>query len=119
MRVAVIGASDKPHRYAYQAVKLLLEKGHEVYPVHPRVREIDGLKVYPSIRDAGDCFDTVTLYVGQAGSAAMADEILGCMPKRIIFNPGAENPDLEDRAKTMGVETVRGCTLVMLKTKQF
>ena len=60
MKAAVIGASNKPHRYSYQAVMLLKEKGHEVYPVHRRVKEIEGIKVYPSILDIKDFIDTTT-----------------------------------------------------------
>lgn len=120
MNVAVIGASDKPKRYAYMAVRLLLEKGHTVFPVHQRVREIDGLRgVYPSPRDIASPIDTITLYVGKSTSAAMAADILACRPRRIIFNPGAENEALERQAKKAGIQTVRGCTLVMLRTGQF
>jgi uncharacterized protein len=119
MNVAVIGASHKPERYAYMAVKLLLEKEHTVFPVHQRIREIDGLKVYPSLRNIPEPIDTITLYVGELTSAAMAADILACRPRRIIFNPGAENEALEQQAREAGIQTVRGCTLVMLKTGQF
>ena len=119
MRVAVIGASNKTHRYAYQAVKLLAEHGHTVYPIHPRLRDIDGIPVYPSIRDIPEAIDTVTLYVGEAISTAMTTDILGCRPRRIIFNPGAENPGLYEHARKEEIEVLSGCTLVMLKTHQF
>ena len=119
MNVAVIGASNKPERYAYMAVKLLLEKEHNVFPVHQRVREIDGLRVYPSLGNITSPIDTVTLYVGKLTSSAMTADILACYPRRIIFNPCAENETLEQQAKEAGIQTVRGCTLVMLKTGQF
>ncbi|OQA53968.1 MAG: hypothetical protein BWY42_01763 [Candidatus Omnitrophica bacterium ADurb.Bin277] len=119
MNVAVIGASDKPERYACMAVRLLLEKGHTVFPVRQRVREIDGLRVYPSLGNITAPIDTITLYVGKSTSAAMAADILACRPRRIIFNPGAENEALERQAGETGIQTVRGCTLVMLKTGQF
>lgn len=119
MKVAVIGASDKPERYAYKAVKLLLEYGHEVFPVHPRLEQIEGLKVYPNLEAVPGPVDTVTLYVGPAGSDKVAHQILAAKPRRIIFNPGAENPPLEEAAKHLGILTVEGCTLVLLKTNQF
>jgi predicted CoA-binding protein len=105
--------------YAYQAMKLLLEKEHQVYLVHPRLAEIEGLPVYQTVRDIHGPVHTVTLYVGAPRSTAMISEILACRPQRIIFNPGAENDALEKQARDAGVETVRGCTLVMLKTNQF
>jgi uncharacterized protein len=119
MNVAVIGASDKPDRYSYQAVMLLKEKGHAVYPVHQRIKEIEGMKVYPSVKDITDPIDTVTMYVAADISAKIAEDILAKKPRRIIFNPGAENPELERLAGGRGIKPVNACTLVMLRTSQF
>jgi predicted CoA-binding protein len=119
MDVMLIGATDKKDRYAYQAMKLLLEKGHRVYLLHPRITAIEGLRVYQSVRDIPQGIHTVTLYVSAIRSTPMIGDILACRPQRIIFNPGAENDALEKQAQDAGIETVRGCTLVMLKTNQF
>ncbi len=119
MNVAVIGASNKPERYSYQAVKLLQEKGHKVFPVHQRVKDIEGIKVYPSIKDILEPIDTVSLYVASDISNLMTDDILSVNPRRIIFNPGAENPHLESKAQSAGIEALNACTLVMLRTGQF
>jgi predicted CoA-binding protein len=119
MDVLLIGATDKTDRYAYQAMKLLLEKGHRVYLLHPRLAEIEGLRVYHTVGEIPEQIHTVTLYVGAPRSTPMAEEILGCRPQRIIFNPGTENDSLEQQAWNAGIDTVRGCTLVMLKTNQF
>jgi len=119
MKVAVIGASNKPDRYSYQAVMLLREKGHEVYPVHPRIREIEGIQVFSSMNVIKDEIDTVSMYVGAAISNSIINDILLLDPRRIIFNPGAENSGLEKIVKEKGVITANACTLVMLKTGQF
>ncbi len=119
MNVMLIGATDKKDRYAYQAMKLLLEKGHQVHLVHPRLTDIEGLRVYPSALDVPGSIHTITLYVGAPRSTPMIDQILACRPQRIIFNPGAENDALEEQARNAGIETIRGCTLVMLRTNQF
>jgi len=119
VKVAVIEASNKPHRYSCQAVKLIKEMGHKVYPVHRRVKEIEGIKVYPSILDIKDIVDTVTLYVNANISKVLSKDILAINPRRIIFNPGAENLELEKMAIDKGIVTINACTLVMLKTGQF
>ena len=119
MKVAVIGASNKPDRYSYQAVKLLQEKGHQVYPVHQRLKDIDGLRVYPSVKDIRDALDTITLYVAADISSKLTDDIINKKPRRIIFNPGAENPELEATVKAKGILPINACTLVMLRTGQF
>jgi len=119
MKVAVIGAHTNPEKYSNMAVRMLLENGHDVFPVHPALDEVERLKVYKSVADIMDDIHTITLYVGPAVSSKLADSILQKNPERIIFNPGAENPELAVQAKRRGIETVDGCTLVMLRIRQF
>ncbi len=119
MNVAVIGASNDPEKYSYKAVMLLKEKGHTVFPVHHVIREIEGLKVYPSIQDIPELVDTLSLYVSKEISSGLAGDFFSKKPRRIIFNPGSENPALEAQAVAKGIKTLNACTLVMLRTNQF
>ena len=119
MNVAVIGASDKPGRYSFLAIELLLANGHRVFPVHQRVKEIQGLKVYSSVTDITESLDTISLYISSNISDVISDSILAKKPHRIIFNPGAENASLSTRARLLGIETVESCTLVMLRNGTF
>ena len=119
MNVAVIGASAKPERYSYQAVKLLREKGHAVYPVHPSLREIEGLPVFAALNRLPVVPDVVTLYVSAAHQEPVADDLLALAPRRVIFNPGTENPALAERLRAAGISTLEACTLVLLKTGAF
>ncbi len=119
MNVAVLGASDKPDRYAYQAIMLLKEKGHQVFPVHPKLKIIEGIPVYSSLKDIPESVDTISLYLGPERSNLVINEIIQKKPRRVILNPGTENPILEERAKTAGIQVFNACTLVMLKTNQF
>ena len=77
------------------------------------------MRVYPSINDIDDLIDTVTMYVGADVSDVLLEDIIAKKPRRIIFNPGAENVYLEKRAREQGMITVNACTLVILKTGQF
>ena len=117
--VAILGASPKPDRYAYKALEMLHQYGHRTLPINPAFEEIRGEKCYPTIGAAPGPIDTVTLYLGQARSNPLIDEIIKAKPRRIIMNPGAENQDLAERAEDAGIEVVEGCTLVMLQTGQF
>ncbi len=119
MNVAVIGASNKPDRYSYQAVMLLKEKGHTVFPVHPKIQEIEGIKVYHSLHEIMAPLDVISLYVSEEKSASMIHEILQKHPRRVIFNPGAENPELAAKVSLAGIQALEACTLVMLRTGQF
>jgi predicted CoA-binding protein len=110
---AVIGASPNPDRYAFKATRSLKNHGHKVFPVGIHRGEIDGETILldkPALKDV----DTVTLYVGPRNQVHWKEYILGLHPKRIIFNPGTENPELEKAAEDKGIECVHGCTLVML-----
>ena len=119
MNVAILGASNKPERYSHQAVLLLAQKGHAVFPVHPALSDIDGHRVYKTLADNPERLDTLTLYVSPAHSTGMTDAILAARPGRVIFNPGTENPALEEPLAAAGIEVVHACTLVMLRTGQF
>ena len=117
--VAILGASPKPERYAYKAFEMLREYGHRPLPINPAFEEILGEKCYPRISDAPGPIDTVTMYLGEARSNPLIDDIIAAKPRRIIMNPGAENSALAQQAEDAGIEVVEGCTLVMLQTGQF
>lgn len=119
MNVAVVGASHDPDTYSNKAVRLLIENGHRVFPVNPGLKEVEGLPSYASLADIPEPVDTVTLYVSRKISSKIKDEILTAAPRRIIFNPGAENADVRVAAEQKGITTIEACTLVMLKTSQF
>ncbi len=119
MNVAVLGASNKPDRYSFKAVRMLREKGHTPYPVHPALAEVDGLPVFPSLSAIPAPVDTVTVYLSPRSQQPIADELLNSSARRVIFNPGAENPALAEQLRQRGKEVVEACTLVLLTIGQF
>ena len=120
MKVAVLGASPKPDRYANKAIRLLLKHNHEVVPVNPAYEEIEGLPVVHEVEDlAPNSIDTVTLYLGPDRNNSLGEVLIKLNPRRVIFNPGTENPELEKKLEKAGIRVVEACTLVMLNTNQF
>jgi len=119
MNVAVLGASVKPERYSNQAVSRLIAKDHTVFPVNPNLSEIYGTRVYPSLTQVPEPIDTVTVYLGPEKSSSLEKELLRVNPRRIIFNPGAENQELMVGLENSGIECIQGCTLALLSTGQF
>lgn len=117
--VAVLGASTNPDRYSYKAVMMLKEYNHNVYPVHPSARPIDGVVCYPDLTSVPEPLDTITLYLGEKNSTPLINEIIASKPRRIIVNPGAENDELQTRCQAAGIEVIEACTLVLLRTEQF
>lgn len=114
----VLGASENPARYSYLAVNQLRSKGHPVVAIGRkagRVADVDVLtekKPEPAV-------DTVTLYLNAGHQKDYYDYILSLHPRRIIFNPGAENEELETLAKAHDIQTMEACTLVLLSTGQY
>lgn len=118
-RVAVLGASTNEERYSFKAVRMLKEHGFDPVPVHPAGHVVDGLTAAKSLSDITGTVDTLTMYVGEKISSQQLDLILKLKPRRVVFNPGAENKDLEAKLTAAGIEVVEACTLVMLRTEQF
>jgi predicted CoA-binding protein len=117
--VAVLGASNNPERYSNMAVRRLREAGHRVIPVNPALFEIEGLPASKSLAEIKEPVDTLTLYVGPQRVAAMTQDIVRLAPKRVIFNPGTESPELAAALDRAGIPHIHACTLVMLQTGQF
>lgn len=119
MKVAILGASSKPDRYANLAQVKLLAHGHAVIGINPGLPDLGGVQVVRSIVDLPPEVDTLTVYVGPERSSDLSEEILSYGFRRVIFNPGAENPELAAALRESGVEPLEACTLVMLSTGQF
>jgi uncharacterized protein len=120
--VAVFGASNDESRYAYKAMEMLTEYGHQPIPVHPRETQVLGQKVYATLgqlADSGLSVETVTVYVNAAISQKFSADFIKLKPKRVIFNPGAENPELARTLTQSGIEVEDACTLVLLRSGQF
>ncbi len=118
-QVILLGASNKPERYAHRAFHMLREHGHTVLPVHPALAEIEGVPVRKNLAEVNGPVDTLTLYVSPAISEPLADDIVALRPKRVIFNPGTESPLLQARFDQAAIPWVEACTLVMLSTETF
>ena len=117
--VAIIGASDKPGRYAYKAMKALTDKGHEVVLINPFKKQIEDQVCHASTTDYEGSIDTVTLYVNPTRFNEHLESVIRAAPKRVIMNPGTEDDQHEKALTENGIEVERACTLVLLATDQF
>lgn len=112
-KTVVLGASENPSRYSYLAVRKLRNHGHEVVAVGKKTGAVGDVRIETG-QPEQEGVDTVTLYLNPQNQQPYYDYILGLQPRRIVFNPGTENPELEQKAAQKGIETIEGCTLVML-----
>jgi len=117
-KTLVIGASIKPERYSNKAIRMLREYNHEVVALAKRTGQVDGVRIQTGFPEEND-IHTVTMYLGAKRQPEYYEQIINLKPKRVIFNPGAENDELKEKLALTGIETVENCTLVMLRTGQF
>lgn len=117
-KTLVFGASLKEQRYSNKAIKLLNEYNHPIVAIGGRrgnVNDIDILTGHPEIED----IHTITIYMRKERQKDHEDYLLSLNPKRIIFNPGAENSAFASKARSKGIITEEACTLVLLRTGQY
>jgi len=117
-KVVVLGASTRPGRASGKAVARLVEQGMDVVAIGIRAGDIAGIKILtgrPVLQDV----ETLTLYISPKNQPEWYDYILAMKPKRILFNPGTENPDLKTLAENGGIQCDDVCTLVLLSLRQF
>lgn len=117
-KTLVLGASTKPDRYAYKAITMLVEKGHGVVALGQNTGEVAGVKINTKQIPLTNVH-TVTLYLNPARQRDYYNYILESKPKRVIFNPGTENPEFYQLLKANGIKVEVACTLVLLATNQF
>lgn len=117
-KTLVLGASENPERYSNKAIKMLRAHGHDVVAIGRRpgkVEDVGIIKDTPNI----ESLDTVTMYLNAQHQQEYYDYIISQKPKRIVFNPGAENPELKKLAESHGIKPMEACTLVLLATGQY
>jgi predicted CoA-binding protein len=117
-KTLVIGASENPARYSNLAVQKLTAHQHPVIALGIKKGMIGNTIIETEKKLLSDV-DTVTLYINPALQTQYYDYILSLHPKRIIFNPGTENEELEELAKKNNIIAQEACTLVLLSTGQF
>lgn len=117
-KTLIIGASPKPHRYAYKAANQLQANGHDIVLLGNKkghiVANVAIQKKFPEIEACIVPIHTVSLYINPNLQVQYYNNIIVLQPKRIIFNPGTENPQLMALAQRNGIEAIAACTLVML-----
>ena len=116
----VVRASPHPHRYAHLAVQRLNSQGHPVIAFGRRAGAINDIPIVTRQEEVVvSDLDTLTLYLGPDHQAEYLDWFLALNPRRVIFNPGTENPGFQQLLESKGIAVVEACTLVLLSTGQY
>lgn len=117
-KTLVIGASENAERYSHKAIHMLRKYKHEVEAIGNKAGKVLDVEIKTGKLNVSD-IDTVTMYIGEARQDDYVDYIIDLKPKRIIFNPGAENHFFKKKAEGAGIYCIEACTLVLLSTGQY
>ena len=117
-KTLVLGASSNPSRYSYLAMNRLYNMKHPVIGIGRRAGKAGPVDIGTEMKPL-EAVDTITMYLNAANQKPYYDYILSLKPKRIIFNPGAENDELAELAIQHGIQPMEACTLVLLSTGQY
>src|SRR3954463_183070 len=104
-KTVILGASDNPSRYSYLALNRLKNHGHPIVAIGRKEAVVAGIPIHKGTPEESDV-DTVTLYLNADHQKSYYDYILSLHPRRIIFNPGAENDELASMAALNGIKTM-------------
>ncbi|MBR9699716.1 CoA-binding protein, partial [Candidatus Woesearchaeota archaeon] len=110
--VAIIGASKDRDKFGNKAVRAYKEQGFTVFPVNPKVKTIEGLACFKSVKDITEKVDFMSIYLPPAKSMGIVDEIIEKKPQFLYINPGAENAKFEKKLTENGIEVRKMCSII-------
>jgi predicted CoA-binding protein len=117
-KTLVLGASTKTDRYAFKAINMLVEKGHSVLAIGQNSGEVASIKIQTKAIPLKN-IDTISLYLNPMRQRDYYNYIIEARPKRVIFNPGTENPEFYQLLELNDIKAEVACTLVLLSTNQY
>jgi predicted CoA-binding protein len=110
--VAVIGASSDRAKFGNKAVRAFANQGYTVVPIHPKEEAVEGLKAYKSVLDVPGHIDMASMYLAPAIGLTVIEDVARKGIPEVWLNPGADSPELADRARALGLKTVVACSIL-------
>lgn len=117
-KTLVLGASENPSRYSNMAIHRLVDSEHSVVAIGQKEGEVEGVKIQTKQVPFTNVH-TVTLYLNPSRQRDYYNYVVGLQPKRVIFNPGTENPEFYQLLKLNNIQVEIACTLVLLSMRQY
>lgn len=111
---AVAGSFRNEQKVAYKIFRNLKLKGYEVYPVNPNVKEVDGVKCYPSIKDLPVVVDVVNLVTPPEVSLEIVKQCVEKGINMVWLQPGAENEEVINFCKENNIKVIHNTCIMMV-----
>ena len=103
---AVVGLSNNSERAAYRVSKLLMEKGHQVVPVHPKAETVHGQQGYAKLSDIPFVVDVVDIFVNSELAGEVVDSAIEIKAKGVWLQLDVIDEAAVDRAGKAGLISV-------------
>jgi uncharacterized protein len=110
--VAVIGASSDRRKFGNKALRAFRDRGDTVIPINPKEPEVEGETSYKSVLDVPGPIDMATMYVAPAVGVKILEELAKKGIVEVWLNPGADSPEVVERAKALGLNPIVECSIV-------
>ena len=111
--IAIVGGSNDRRKFGNRAVRAYSREGWDVYPVNPHETTIEGRHVFRTVKDIPvSTLDRISLYVPPNVGLQVVEDVARRPPREFWLNPGAESPELIDRAEALGLHVVVACSIV-------
>jgi len=117
-KTLIIGATTKPERAAFRAIGMLVENGHSVLALGQNAGEVAGIKINTKAIPIKN-IDTISLYINPTRQRDYYNYIVEAKPKRVLFNPGTENPEFYQLLELNNIKFEAACTLVLLTLNKY
>ena len=103
---AIVGLANNPERPAYGVAKLLQDKGHQIFPVHPKAETVHGETGYLNLADIPTQVEVVDCFVNSNLVGAVVDQAIAIGAKAVWLQLGVIDQAAVDRAQAAGLLTV-------------
>lgn len=112
--VAVIGASSDRRKFGNKALRAYAQQGYTVYPINPHEKDIEGHPAFASVLDVPGPIDMATVYVRPEAAVRVMDDLAAKDVREIWLNPGADGPEVVERAEQLGLKTIQACSIIAI-----
>jgi predicted CoA-binding protein len=112
--VAVIGASSNREKFGNKALRAFAQRGYTVIPINPTEKEVEGFRAFPSVLDVPGTIDLATVYVAPPIGVRIMDDLARKGVPEVWLNPGADDRSVVDKAQSLGLKTVRHCSIIAI-----
>jgi predicted CoA-binding protein len=103
---AIVGLANNPDRPAFGVAKLLQDKGHQIFPVHPKAETVHGAVGYSSLSEIPNQIDVVDCFVNSTLVGDVVDQAIAIGAKAVWLQLGVIDEAAAARAQAAGLLTV-------------